>query len=99
MNMIAANEVRVCMNEAGARRQPFLFGVDFELSEGFFVLDPLGQQEILFEVGGVSNSPMGEGISGVLSEKMFSMNPMAYEVYREKFAVVREGLACGDSFL
>ena len=97
--MIAANEVRVCMNEAGARRQPFLFGVDFELSEGFFVLDPLGQQEILFEVGGVSNSPMGEGISGVLSEKMFSMNPMAYEVYREKFAVVREGLARGDSFL
>ena len=99
MNMIAANEVRVCMNEAGARRQPFLFGVDFELSEGFFVLDPLGQQEILFEVGGVSNSPMGEGISGVLSEKMFSMNPMAYEVYREKFAVVREGLARGVSFL
>ncbi len=49
--MIAANEVQVCMNEAGARRQPFLFGVDFELSEGFFVLDPLGQQEILFEVG------------------------------------------------
>ena len=51
--MIAANEVRVCMNEAGARWQPFLFGVDFELSEGFFVLDPLGQQEILFEVGGI----------------------------------------------
>ena len=99
MNMIAANEVQVCMNEAGARRQPFLFGVDFELSEGFFVLDPLGQQEILFEVGGVSNSPMREGISGVLSEKMFSVNPMAYEVYREKFAVVREGLARGDSFL
>ena len=97
--MIAANEVQVCMNEAGARRQPFLFGVDFELSEGFFVLDPLGQQEILFEVGGVSNSPMREGISGVLSEKMFSMNPMAYEVYREKFAVVREGVARGDSFL
>ena len=37
------------------------------------MLDPLGQQEILFEVGGVSNSPMREGISGVLSEKMFSI--------------------------
>ena len=49
MNMITANEVRACMNEAGARREPFLFGVDFELSEGFFVSDPLGQQEILFE--------------------------------------------------
>ena len=62
--MIAANEVRVCMNEAGARRQPFLFGVDFELSEGFFVLDPLGQQEILFEVG-------GGNIGGVVRENVF----------------------------
>lgn len=30
---------------------------------------------------------------------MFSPNPVAFEVYREKFAVVREGLARGDSFL
>lgn len=51
MSMITANEVRVCMNEAGARREPFLFGVDFELSEGFFVSDPLGQQEILSRPG------------------------------------------------
>ena len=50
------------MNEAGARREPFLFGVDFELSEGFFVSDPLGQQELLFEAGGVTNSPVGEGM-------------------------------------
>lgn len=87
------------MNEAGSRREPFLFGVDFELSEGFFVSDPLGQQEILFEAGGVTNSPAEEGKSGKVSEKMFSLNPVAYEVYREKFAVVREGLARGDSFL
>ena len=40
--MIAANEVRVCMNEAGARREPFLFGVDFELSEGFFRVGSVG---------------------------------------------------------
>ena len=99
MNMITANEVRACMNEAGSRRQPFLFGVDFELSEGFFVSDPLEQQEILFEAGGVTNSPAEEGTSGKVSEKMFSLNPVAYEVYREKFAVVREGLARGDSFL
>ena len=44
--MIVAREVRECMNEAGARREPFLFGVDFELSEGFFIADPLNQQEI-----------------------------------------------------
>ena len=87
------------MNEAGARREPFLFGVDFELSEGFFVSDPLGQQEILFEAGGVTNSPVREGMPGEVSERVFSPNPVAYEAYREKFAVVREGLARGDSFL
>ena len=87
------------MNEAGARREPFLFGVDFALSEGFFVSDPLGQQEILFEAGGVTNSPVGEGMPGEVSEKVFSPNPVAFEVYREKFAVVREGLARGDFFL
>ena len=89
----------MCMNEAGARREPFLFGVDFELSEGFFVSDPLGQQEILFEAGGVTNSPVREGMPGKVSERVFSLNPVAYEVYREKFAAVREGLARGDSFL
>lgn len=99
MNMITANEVRVCMNEAGARREPFLFGVDFELSEGFFVSDPLGQQEILFEAGGVTNSPVVEGGAGMVLGKRFFPKPMSYEVYREKFAVVREGLARGDSFL
>lgn len=87
------------MNEAGARREPFLFGVDFELSEGFFVSDPLGQQEILFEAGGVTNSPVVEGGAGMVLGKRFFPKPMSYEVYREKFAVVREGLARGDSFL
>lgn len=75
-----------------------LFGVDFELSEGFFVSDPLGQQEILFEAGGVTNSPVRKKCREVL-ERVFSPNPVAYEAYREKFAAVREGLARGDSFL
>ncbi|MFR4036384.1 MAG: hypothetical protein ACLTZT_00470 [Butyricimonas faecalis] len=91
MNMITANEVRACMNEAGSRRQPFLFGVDFELSEGFFVSDPLGQQEILFEAGGVTTSRKKERREWC--RKRCFPHPVAYEVYREKFAVVREGLA------
>lgn len=37
------------MNKAGARRV-ILFSVDFELSEGFFVSDPL-DSKILFEPG------------------------------------------------
>ena len=43
------------MNEAGKGRKPFLFAVDFEMQEGFFVPDPLLQQEVLFDIKGISN--------------------------------------------
>lgn len=87
------------MNEAGARREPFLFGVDFELSEGFFIADPLNQQEILFEAGGVTNVPRQECTGEGLPGKVFCPLPVDYEVYRGKFDTVRQGLARGDSFL
>lgn len=87
------------MNEAGARREPFLFGVDFELSEGFFIADPLNQQEILFEAGGVTNVPRQESTGEGLPRKVFCPLPVDYEVYRGKFDTVRQGLARGDSFL
>ena len=97
--MIAANEVRVCMNEAGARWQPFLFGVDFELSEGFSCWIRWGSKRFFLKLEGLGILRWGREYRGCCQRKMFSMNPMAYEVYREKFAVVREGLARGDSFL
>lgn len=43
------------MNEAGKEKKPFLFAVDFELREGFFVQDPLSQRDVLFNVKGISN--------------------------------------------
>ena len=43
------------MNRAGASGSSFLFGVDFELTRGFFIESPLEQQNILFDVRGVSN--------------------------------------------
>lgn len=80
------------MNEAGARREPFLFGVDFELSEGFFIADPLNQQEILFEAGGVTNVPRQESTGEGLPRKVFCPHPVDYEVYREKFDTVPAGV-------
>lgn len=47
--------VESMMNRAGAKRVPFLFGVDFELEKGFFIENPLLQQDILFEVEGIRN--------------------------------------------
>lgn len=93
---MVASEVRERMNQSGRRREPFLFGVDFELTKGFFVLSPLQQQDILFEVGGVTNvSRMEDTPRG----KVFVPHPVSGEEYGKKFDTVRRGLLRGDSFL
>jgi len=38
-----ANLVCRKMNEAGRKRVPFLFGVDFEMTKGFFFESPMEQ--------------------------------------------------------
>ena len=43
------------MNKAGRTKTPFLFGLDFELTEGFFIENPLQQHEILFDIDGIGN--------------------------------------------
>ena len=43
------------MNRCGKERKPFLFGVDFEMKNGFFVENPLENPEIPFVTGQVTN--------------------------------------------
>lgn len=93
---MVASEVRERMNQSGRRREPFLFGVDFELTKGFFVPSPLQQQDILFEVGGVTNVSRMENTP---RGKVFVPHPVSGEEYGEKFDTVRGGLLRGDSFL
>lgn len=83
------------MNECGADGQPFLFVVDYELAEGYFVERPLEQTEILFELGGVGNAPSVEGKTG---GRIF-VEPIATEEYRAMFDVVRRGLEQGETVL
>ena len=48
-------EIESMMNRAGTKGVPFLFGLDFELENGFFIENPMQQNEILFEVNGIGN--------------------------------------------
>lgn len=84
------------MNEAGSLNEPFLFGINYEMSEGFFITDPLQQNKILFQVKEVGNKPTGEpdGISADLT-----YTPISEDDYRHKFDTVHKGLRRGDSFL
>ena len=49
------SEIESMMNWAGAERVPFLFGLDFEIEDGFFIENPMLNDEILFEVDGIGN--------------------------------------------
>lgn len=84
------------MNEAGAKRTPFLFAVNFELTEGFFVKHPLQQSEILFQVKGKGNKPVGP--SPHKRGKLTPL-PIPYPSYQKAFNCLSQGFQRGDSFL
>ena len=52
-----AQLVRKAVNRCAAQGKPFLFGVDFELREGFFVENPLVCRQIPFACGEITNVP------------------------------------------
>jgi para-aminobenzoate synthetase component 1 len=91
------------MNEAGGSKTPFLFGINFEMNEGFFVSNPLQRQDILFDINGVSNVDIFEGAIpettlGV-SQFRFDSFPESLETYQKRFEKVMHGLQRGDSYL
>ena len=55
--MISAECVRKRMDELGSRRIPFLFAVNYELSEGFVMENPLQVKDIWWEIDGMTNAP------------------------------------------
>lgn len=84
------------MNAAGAAGRPFLFGVDYECTKGFFYENPFQVQDVLWQVGKSSNARAPEAPVHSFS---FVRYPPAYEDYERKFQRVRQGLMRGDSFL
>ena len=91
----SCNNIKLSMNEAGRAKTPFLFGLDFELGEGFFIENPLQQPEILFDIDGVMNG------AEKAAEKpfYFSAFPEDSNRYARRFLRVMDGLRSGNSFL
>ena len=92
-----ATAIRDRINRLAAGRKPFLFAVDFELSDGFLIENPLEQKEVLFRTPRTSNAASERG--NMEKNASLSVFPEPYEVYREKFRIVADGLHRGDSFL
>ena len=91
-----SDELTERMNKAGWAEKPFLFGIDFELEEGFFLSDPMAQQEILFDFRGRGNAPPWPG---KIPSRHFDVFPEDYAIYQARFNGVMDGLKRGDSYL
>lgn len=70
------------MNRAGQAQTPFLFGIDYELNEGFFVEHPEQQNEILFRFGEVGNVAQPSSNVDTIT---FDSHPVSFEDYKMKF--------------
>lgn len=93
-----AQEVREHINHSARRGEPFLFGVDYELREGFFVPHPCDTpSEILFKAGEVSNAPARSFSDD--HRPHLTITHSDRDAYLRKFDTLHRGLMRGDSFL
>ena len=95
-----ANDMKQSMidrlNELGGQGKPFVFCLDYEMSELILLEEPLAQQELRFDIGGVTNSP-AHFVSD--TPAVLQATPISEEAYAERFSVIRHALERGDSFL
>ena len=96
MEWLSAGQTRQMMNSYGAQGTPFLCAVNYELTEGFVLPYPLEQNEVWWNVEGVTNQHFSAtGSTG----RYFTPLPSSEESYADKFWIARNGLLRGDSFL
>jgi len=84
------------MNSFGAGRRPFLFAVNFEMTEGYFVEEPAKGRDLFYSVLGAGNKPSRRPAAQAAALKVYPLGP---DEYRQKFEVVANGLQRGDSYL
>lgn len=89
--------IRHKMNDSGKEHLPFLFIINYEMTEGYFVENPLKQNQILFQVNGTGNKPGGKNRVNV--DDRLTTEPLTAQEYKSKFDIVYSGLSRGDSYL
>lgn len=90
------SDIQHKMNICGKEKEPFLFAVNFEMTEGFFIKNPLYQTEVLFKLLETQNYLTENNYP---SDIQFKHNPINYNQYKDKFDIVHNGLQTGYSYL
>jgi para-aminobenzoate synthetase component I len=97
MELFPAEKVFALMNEYGSRRQKFLFGIDFEVKQGFFFEPEIAQKKgILFDFNGHSNCYSAENKNRPVSLVKYPVN---FSSYTYAYNIVHKNLVAGNSYL
>lgn len=91
------DEIRLLMNRNGKTHTPFLFILNFELTEGYFIENPLQQNDILFRFLKAGNKTDLSPIN--TCNATLNTFPLSTDEYKKRFNIVRKGLYDGNSFL
>lgn len=93
MKFIDPNQIRTHINKAASQQIPFFFTVNYEMTEGLFIENPIKQNEVLFHFNGVNNSP---SVATSNKEPGLTVFPASKEEYRLKFEMVQQDLKNGE---
>ncbi|MEN9917924.1 MAG: hypothetical protein RL662_360 [Bacteroidota bacterium] len=83
------------LNECGKQAIPFLFAINFEMTEGLLIKNPEDQEKILFQTPNAGN----KSISANKRIGELKKYPIGKSAYEQKFEIVSKALHRGDSFL
>lgn len=86
------NKIRESMNTYGRNGTPFFFALNFDVTEGILIENPLEQKEILFEIRGKGNK---ETVGEMRTEYRFEPIAIERETYNEMFSMVHDALDSG----
>ena len=95
--LLPAEKVFELMNQHGSRFQPFLFGIDFDVKQGFFI-DPTqaGNLGIFFDINEIGNNfPYKIKTDSINLVK----HPVGQMQYNNAFEIIRRNLVEGNSYL
>lgn len=92
--MIKAQEVFDLLNKYGREGKSCLFAINYKMTRGIFVSDPLKQKNILFRVGDISNIPKRK--LPLITLKSY---PESLDDYKSKFDIIQKHLINGNTFL
>jgi para-aminobenzoate synthetase component I len=95
--LIPAEKVFELMNTCGSKSKPFLFGLDFEVKNGFFI-DPheASKSGIFYNINGYSNNIPIEASNNKVH---LLKRPVSFEIYNQAFKIVHKNLNEGNSYL